>query len=83
MNRFVKLLFFLYTLNVFVIGEGNPVSKAWLSEKLTALRDSGFDGKELGLLENYKEYVQKQQQWRKKISSFPVMTVVSSLDFSD
>ena len=83
MNLFVKLFIFLCSLNVFVNGEQKALSKAWLSEKLTALRESGFDGKELELLEVYKEQVINQKQGQKKISSFPVMTVVSYLYFKE
>ena len=65
-------------LSVALLSNGNvdEISGAWIKEKLNIILASGFAGKELEVSEGYKNYVQRQHEWREEISSFPIMTVV-------
>ena len=76
MKCFPMCLSFLVLLSIYVTDGTDTISKEWLNNKLQSLSNNGFDPKELKISENYHNYLKEQEQWREKIYSFPVMTVV-------
>ena len=71
-------LFVVVLISATSITKGNlsKINEEWIKEKLKLILTSGFDEKESQFSEKNSDYIYRQQEWRKKISSFPVMTVV-------
>ena len=71
-------LFVVVLLSATSIAKGNfsEINEEWIKEKLKLILTSGFDEKESQFSEKNSDYIHRQQEWRKRISTFPVMTVV-------